>query len=272
MPQYYPSLTPTLTTWALSQPIFFTASAPLHGRHINVSPKGMLSSTFSIFDPNHAAYIDATGSGIETVSHVYENGRVTIMFCSFDTKPGILRLFCKARVVEVDSPEFPIYLEKMGLEEVDGARAIVLLDIWKVQTSCGYSIPILTAGEPEPGPEPAEQQPKGDTDTDGTAVRPKAKATAKAYMKERTTLRSYLVKKVRDNALADYQVQWNARSLDGLPGLRAARRRAGEKLWYQDLGAKIVRAVTPWETLLLGMGIGVVGITVATRVVRQWGQ
>lgn len=268
MPQYLPSLTPSLTTWALSQPIFFTASAPLHGRHINVSPKGMLSSTFSIFGPNHAAYIDATGSGIETVSHVYENGRVTIMFCSFDAKPGIVRLFCKARVVEADSPEFPIYLEKMGLEEVDGARAVVVLDIWKVQTSCGYGIPILTAES-----DPAEEQRDGDA-SDGAVAQPKTKtkATAKAYMKERTTLRSYLVKKVRDDALADYQVQWNARSLDGLPGLRAARKRAGEKLWYQDLRAKIVRAVTPWETLLLGMGIGALGITVATRVVRSWGQ
>ncbi|KAL2001971.1 hypothetical protein VTN02DRAFT_923 [Thermoascus thermophilus] len=256
MPQYLPSLTPALTTWALSQPIFFTASAPRHGRHINVSPKGMLSSTFSIFGPNHAAYLDATGSGIETVAHVYENGRLTVLFCSFDAKPGILRLFCAARVVEADSPDFPVYLERMGLEAVAGARAVVVLDIWKVQTSCGYGIPVLTAEE-----EPAEEE-----------QRTKTTATAKAYLRERTTLRSYLVTKVRDNALADYQAQWNARSLDGLPGLRAARRRAGERLWYHDLRARIVRAVTPWETLLLGVGIGAVGVTVATRVVRLWGE
>jgi hypothetical protein len=132
MPHFYDHFPQNLQDWALEQAIFFTASAPRKGKHINVSPKGLPSSTFSIFDPHHAAYIDATGSGIETVSHIYENGRVTIMFCSFDSRPRIMRLFCKGKVIEHDSPDFNPCLKRMGKDHMEGARAIIMLDIWKV--------------------------------------------------------------------------------------------------------------------------------------------
>ncbi|KZF19481.1 hypothetical protein L228DRAFT_251075, partial [Xylona heveae TC161] len=104
MPTFYPSISSNLADWALNQPLFFTASAPLAGRHVNISPKGHPRSTFRILDENHAAYIDATGSGSETISHAYEpgNGRVTIMFCSFGASPRIMRFFCNASVVEWD--------------------------------------------------------------------------------------------------------------------------------------------------------------------------
>ena len=120
------------TSQALSQQVFFTASAPLTGRHVNISPKGLPSSTFSIFDPNHAAYVDATGSGSETISHVYENGRITIMFCSFATSPRILRFFCTGEVIEWDDGRFEGLLRKMGKERIEGARAVILLDVFKV--------------------------------------------------------------------------------------------------------------------------------------------
>lgn len=274
MPLFFTHLTPQHKEWILSQPLFFTASAPLRGRHINVSPKGMLSTTFSILDDTHAAYIDATGSGIETVAHVYENGRLTVMFCSFDARPGILRLFCNARVVEVDSPEFGVYLEKMvgegeGMKKkkkgIDGARAIILLEIWKVEMSCGYGVPILAAELPEL---PETGQPNGDavnSNSNGQDSKPQPKAD----LKERTVLKSYLAKKVKDNAVEDFQAQWNTRSLDGLPGLRAARRMKGEWLWVLDLRAKVVRAVTPWETMLLGMVMGM-GLAVVIRLVWLW--
>ena len=77
----------------------------------------------------HSAEIQ--GSGSETVSHIYENGRVTIMFCSFATSPRILRFFCKGRVVECDKPEYGSLLKKMGKKEVIGARAVIVLDVWK---------------------------------------------------------------------------------------------------------------------------------------------
>lgn len=133
MVKFYDSIPDHLRDWALSQQVFFTASAPLAGKHVNVSPKGLPASTFTIFDPNHAAYIDATGSGIETVSHVYENGRVTIMFCSFETVPRIMRFFCRGSVIEWDRPEFGPVLEKMGKRRVDGARAVIMLEVFKVR-------------------------------------------------------------------------------------------------------------------------------------------
>lgn len=127
----YEELSDELRDWALKQQVFFIASAPLTGSHVNLSPKGLPATTFSVFDPNHAAYIDATGSGAETISHLYENGRATVMFCSFDKMPRIMRLFCTGRVVEHDQPEFEQLLSKMGKKTFDGARAVILLDIFK---------------------------------------------------------------------------------------------------------------------------------------------
>ena len=132
MPTFWDSIPQNVQDWALGQAVFFTASAPRTGKHINVSPKGLPASTFTIFDPNHAAYIDATGSGCETISHVYENGRITVMFCSFDTAPRIVRFFCTGRVVEWDQPGFEVLLKRMSKDRLMGARAIILLDIFKV--------------------------------------------------------------------------------------------------------------------------------------------
>jgi hypothetical protein len=109
----------------------------LAGRHVNLSPKGLPSTTFSIFDPNHAAYVDATGSGIETISHLYENGRITIMFCSFSASPRILRFFCTGSVVEWDEAGFEPLIRKMGKERIAGARAVILLDVFKVSLRGG---------------------------------------------------------------------------------------------------------------------------------------
>ena len=134
MVQFYPSIPPDLQEWALKQSIFYTASAPLTGTHVNLSPKGLPSATFAIFGPNSAGYIDATGSGSETISHIYENGRVTIMFCSFGTSPRIMRFFCRGRVVERGDGGFESEVKRMGKGkgEVLGARAVILLDVWKV--------------------------------------------------------------------------------------------------------------------------------------------
>lgn len=133
MPLTYPSIPQHLQKWAMEQPMFFTATAPLHGNHINVSPKGVPGKTFKIINGNRAIYLDMAGSGSETVSHIYENGRVTLMFCSFDANiPRIVRLYCVGHITEFDNPNFGSMLEGIGLEKVPGMRAIVVLDIWKV--------------------------------------------------------------------------------------------------------------------------------------------
>ena len=133
MVKFYDLIPDSLRDWALEQQIFFTASAPRFGKHVNISPKGLPASTFTVLDPNTACYIDATGSGAETISHIYETNRVTVMFCSFDKSPRIMRFFCIGRVVETDQPEYPLLLQKMGKEDIAGARAVIVLNIFKVR-------------------------------------------------------------------------------------------------------------------------------------------
>lgn len=135
MVKFYESIEPQHEEYIMKQPIFFTGSAPLTGKHINISPKGLPSSSFSILEPNLCAYIDATGSGCETISHVHENGRVTIMFCSFDKAPQIMRLFCMARVVEFDERDFGAWIKRMGEKRVTAMRAVIVLDVFKVRTT-----------------------------------------------------------------------------------------------------------------------------------------
>lgn len=143
MVQYYESISDDIRDWALRQSVFFVASAPLRGRHVNLSPKGLPDASFAILGPNEAAYVDATGSGNETISHLRENGRITVMFCSFDKSPRILRLFCTGSVIEWSDPEFPQYLERMGGKNVTGARAIIQMDVFKVRDSPVIAFPLL---------------------------------------------------------------------------------------------------------------------------------
>ncbi|PWY66454.1 DUF1446-domain-containing protein [Aspergillus heteromorphus CBS 117.55] len=212
MPKFYPSITPELRDWTLRQSVFFVASAPLEGRHVNLSPKGLPDSSFAILGPNEAAYVDATGSGNETICHMRENGRITVMFCSFDASPGIVRFFCKGSVIEWNEPEFPSYLRRMGGKHVVGARAIIRLDVFKTQFSCGYGVPRLSL--------------KVDPETHET----------KPFLKDRDTLGHWAGKKVQSNDLQAYQKQWNVRSLDGLPGLRTALKDDRQFIWLGQMG------------------------------------
>ncbi|KAI9795394.1 MAG: hypothetical protein M1833_007182 [Piccolia ochrophora] len=224
MVKFYDSITDELRDWCLEQPVFFTASAPLSGKHINVSPKGLPSATFTIFDPNHAAYVDTTGSGSETISHVYENGRVTIMFCSFETMPRIMRLFCQGSVVEWDQPQFEPLLRRMGKQRIDGARAVVLLEVFKAQTSCGYGVPLLDKNPP-----------------------------SESRFEDRKTMKHWAANMMEKNKLQSYQTQSNARSLDGLPSLRAARKDRGEWLLLEDATARLRRIAAQREGFVAGV-------------------
>jgi hypothetical protein len=123
-----------------AQHVFFVATAPLEpeGR-VNLSPKGM--DTFRVLAPDRVAYLDLTGSGNETAAHLRQNGRITFMFCAFDGKPQILRLYGKGRAVRPGdapwaglAPLFP---------ELAGARQIVVADVTRVQTSCGFGVPLM---------------------------------------------------------------------------------------------------------------------------------
>lgn len=126
-----------LTKFISEQKMFFTASAPTSGR-LNLSPKGI--DSFRIFDDKLVGYMDLTGSGNETAAHLHENGRLTIMFCSFTDKPLILRLYGHGEVIKLESEKWKTL--KNRFEHYFGERQIILLNIESVQTSCGFGVPV----------------------------------------------------------------------------------------------------------------------------------
>lgn len=126
-----------LAQFISQQPLFFVATAPSSGGHVNLSPKGL--DTLRVIDPTTVAYLDLTGSGNETSAHTAENGRLTIMLCSFGPKAMILRLYGRGRTVLPSDPEFAALRGRFG--EIPGARQVIVLDVERVQTSCGYAVP-----------------------------------------------------------------------------------------------------------------------------------
>ena len=127
-----------LASWIRSQPLFFVASAPSgSGGHVNLSPKGV--SGLAILDPHRVAYLDLTGSGVETIAHLRENGRITIMLCAFDGPPRICRLYGRGTVHTLGSDEF----ERLRTEFPDGpgARAVIVVDVTRITSSCGFAVP-----------------------------------------------------------------------------------------------------------------------------------
>jgi hypothetical protein len=123
-----------------AQPVFFVGSAPLErDGHINVSPKGL--DTLRVLSPTTVAYLDLTGSGIETVSHLKENGRIVLMFCAFQGPPKIVRLHGRGTVIEAGHKEFSALAAKFPGHE--GTRSVILVEVSRVSDSCGYSAPLL---------------------------------------------------------------------------------------------------------------------------------
>jgi hypothetical protein len=121
------------------QNMFFVGTAPLDaGGRINVSPKGL--DCFRVLDENKVAYMDLISSGNETSAHTLENGRITIMFCSFDEKPNILRLYGKGFTVLPGSKDWESYAPHFAL--YPSTRQIIVAEINLVQTSCGFGVPM----------------------------------------------------------------------------------------------------------------------------------
>ncbi len=180
-----------LAAWIERQPLFFVATAPLAADGlVNLSPKGG-SGTFRVVDERTFAYLDVSGSGIETVAHLRENGRVCVMLCSFDRRPTIVRLHGTGHAVLRDDPGFDAALAgfgEAGESRRAYLRAVVVVDVARVSDSCGYAVPRMELVE------------------------------------ERETLDR--VWRTRDDArIAAYHARKNAASLDGLPGLAPTGRR-----------------------------------------------
>jgi hypothetical protein len=123
------------------QHLFFTGTAAAEGL-VNVSPKGM--DSLRIEDNNSVLWLNLTGSGNESAAHILENPRMTVMFCSFDRQPLILRLYGQARAVHPWDEAWPDLVGRFPAHP--GARQVFVLDIDMVQTSCGYAVPHYTYG------------------------------------------------------------------------------------------------------------------------------
>jgi predicted pyridoxine 5'-phosphate oxidase superfamily flavin-nucleotide-binding protein len=162
-----------------AQKIFFVASAPIVASgHVNVSPKGL--DTFRILGPTTVAYLDFNGSGVETIAHLKENGRIVLMFCAFQGPPDIFRLYGHGRIVEAHEAEFAALAESFSTSE--NARSIVLVEVTRVQDSCGYGVPLFK------------------------------------YEGERTQLQAWASKRGVEGLKA-YRQEKNRQSIDGLPGM-----------------------------------------------------
>ena len=170
-----------LEDFILRQHMFFVATAPLAADGlVNLSPKGL--DSFRILGPRTVAYLDLTGSGIETVAHLKENGRIVIMFCAFEGPPKIVRLYGTGEVIEPGAPDFD---ELVGrFPTMPGTRSVIRVDCHRVADSCGFGVPLMS------------------------------------FEGERTQLTASAERKGPEG-IEDYKAAKNAVSLDGLPGLEA---------------------------------------------------
>lgn len=129
-----------------AQPVFFTATAPLSGDGtVNLSPKG-LTGTLAILDPHTLAYLDFAGSNAETIAHLRENGRITLMWCAFNGPPGIVRVHGRGEPVFRDDPRWAGLLARFpGVDtRSHGLRAIIVVHAERIRDTCGYAVPLMT--------------------------------------------------------------------------------------------------------------------------------
>jgi hypothetical protein len=170
---------PELAELIAAQHVFFVATAPTGpGGHVNLSPKGL--DTFAVLDPHTVAWLDLTGSGVETIAHLRENGRITMMFCSFEGRPTIVRLHGRGEVLALGTPEAEALIARFPSRP--GSRSVIRVAVERVSTSCGYGVPLMR------------------------------------FEGERSLLGEWAEKKGADGLVA-YRAEKNATSVDALPGL-----------------------------------------------------
>jgi hypothetical protein len=168
-----------LQSFIEKQKMFFVATAPMDNvGHINLSPKCL--DSLRILDPHTVAYADATGSGIETVAHLKENGRIVIMLCAFQGPPRIVRLHGHGQVVESRDEEFSSLAARLPVPP--GTRAVIRVELNRISNSCGFGVPLYR------------------------------------HEGERAHLKRWAEKK-GEEGLREYQEKNNLSSIDGLPGL-----------------------------------------------------
>src|SRR5215217_6270673 len=178
MAKFFENITENMRKFIDAQHMFFVASAPLSAEgHVNISPKGR--DSLRILNDHSVAYLDLIGSGNETSAHMLENGRVTFMWCAFDGPPNIVRFFGKGSTVLPSSPEF-LELRALFPDGYINVRQIIVAEVHKTMTSCGYGVPFME------------------------------------YVGERDTMERWAETKGEEGLIA-YQCEKNTTSLDGLP-------------------------------------------------------
>ncbi|MEA5599735.1 pyridoxamine 5'-phosphate oxidase family protein [Nostoc sp. UHCC 0252] len=177
MSKLFDCITDELQDFIAAQHLFFIGSAPLSPTgHVNLSPKGL--ECFRVLSSNRVGYLDLTGSGNETSAHLQENGRITFMFCAFEEPPRILRLYGQGKTILPNSPDWDsLYSLFMP---IPGTRQIIVADIERIQTSCGFGVPLYE------------------------------------YQGQRQTLVNWANKK-GEEGIREYQQKKNLVSIDGLP-------------------------------------------------------
>ncbi|SCL32078.1 pyridoxamine 5'-phosphate oxidase family protein [Micromonospora inyonensis] len=140
----YPEIGGRLRTFIEAQPVFFVATAPTSvDGHVNLSPKGM-RGTFVVLGPHRVAYLDYHGSGAETIAHLRDNGRITLMFCAFAGPPKVVRLHGRGDTVAVGTPDFAARLADFpDPPDPHAVRAVVTVEVDRVSDSCGFSVPLM---------------------------------------------------------------------------------------------------------------------------------
>ncbi|KAG4436851.1 hypothetical protein IFR05_007657 [Cadophora sp. M221] len=194
MGAFYETIPKSLITWILEQKVFWIASAPLSASgHINVSPKG--GQYFGIVDAQTFWYVDLTGSGVETLSHLQEpgNGRITVLFNAFEGAPKIVRLWGWGEVLEYGTEKYVDFVKKNEVKTIAGTRAVVVVHIHQVGSSCGFSMPYY----------------------DFKDFRP----TLNEFFEKRVAAEEAGNKK---DGIENYWAFKNSESMDGLPGMRRA--------------------------------------------------
>jgi hypothetical protein len=141
MGKVHPGIDGSLASWLREQPVFFVATAPLSAAgHINVSPRGG-AGMFAVLDEHTVAWLDLIGSGAETIAHLRENGRITVMFCAFDGRPNVVRLHGRGRFVLPGADGWDDLASRFPGKR--SARAVVVVDVQRVSDSCGFGVPLL---------------------------------------------------------------------------------------------------------------------------------
>ena len=173
MAKIFSEISPELQTFILEQKLFIVGTAADEGQ-MNISPKGM--DSFRVISPNKIVWLNLTGSGNETAAHLLKNNRMTILFCSFEEKPLILRLYGKAKIYHKRDEAYHTYINQFP--KIAGSRQIIEMEVVQVQTSCGYAVPFME------------------------------------FKEERTQLNSWAEKQGEDR-IKDYWKEKNIKSIDG---------------------------------------------------------